>query len=436
MKQFFLRATLWLLPIVLITLSACGSSDEPPPEVTPVALRFFSLNTDSAGEAAALDQFEANNPAITIEREQYQQLPTQYLLESPPPDLMLIGPTYMLLAAIEQNLVLDVTDIWAQSGLLDSYPPALQALSEVDGKQYYVPTGYSWSGIYYNKESFAQYDLDVPQSWDDLLFAADTLLANGVIPFSLAGDDAGISSLWFDYLNLRMNGPDFHSRLMRGQESYLDDRVYAVFQQWQFLLENGYFVEAPVTINDLESMAAIISDEKGLLTNQKAAMVLADPFALGALPENWQVQPGFFRFPTMDPSLPVGEVALSLGFMIPTQADNTLQAIELLTYLSQADVQEIMYRPSELANFAPASGGIGRDGYSPELLARASVVAEADSVDMPIFWGSPSNLQLALAGALDSFLRGVEKNEVSIDQVLAGLEEARLAAQQGGLFFE
>ncbi|MBV7334605.1 ABC transporter substrate-binding protein [Chloroflexi bacterium TSY] len=424
------------LTITLLILTGCGSRGEPPPpEVTPVSLTYFSLDSSLYAEDALIEQFEATAPHIKIERKRYENLPTQYLNNSPTPDVMLIGPTHMLLWSIRQGQLLDVTDIWSQAGLLDRYPPSLRALSEVNGKQYFVPTGFSWSGIYYNQKIFEQYGLEPPQYWDEFLLLADTLRANGVVPFAIAGDDPTLVALWFDYLNLRINGPDFHRNLMRGRESYQDSRVIEVFETWRWLFENEFFVERPSEMDGLESMSDIISDEKNMLTGQRAAMVLADPFALGELPEPWQAQPGFFSFPIIDPSLPVGEVVLSLGYMIPAKSEHPLEAIEFLTYISTPDAQILMHPPlTDSAAFAPVN--VNSEEFSNKLRQRSDIVLKADVVDMPYFWGSPETIQFALGAGLTNFLRGIERSEVNIDMMLLALEEARLAAVQGGLFVE
>ena len=47
---------------------------------------------------------------------------------------------------------------------------------------------------------------------------------------------------WFDYLNLRLNGIEFHQRLLRGEERFIDERVRRVFAYWKLLLEKKTFM--------------------------------------------------------------------------------------------------------------------------------------------------------------------------------------------------
>lgn len=52
----------------------------------------------------------------------------------------------------------------------------------------------------------------------------DTLLANGEIPLALAGQDTWLTLLWFDYLDLRLNGAAFHRASLQGQLPYNDSQ--------------------------------------------------------------------------------------------------------------------------------------------------------------------------------------------------------------------
>ena len=46
---------------------------------------------------------------------------------------------------------------------------------------------------------------------------------------------------WFTHINQRLNGPDFHEQLMRGEVSYTDPRVRSVFDHYAQLFEAQLF---------------------------------------------------------------------------------------------------------------------------------------------------------------------------------------------------
>jgi raffinose/stachyose/melibiose transport system substrate-binding protein len=82
---------------------------------------------------------------------------------------------------------------------LKNYTKSVLATQQVDGKQFAVPTGLSYStGVYYNKALFAKYGLSVPTTWTELQKVMSTLKAAGQTPFGIGGKDtwpAGLAML-------------------------------------------------------------------------------------------------------------------------------------------------------------------------------------------------------------------------------------------------
>lgn len=425
-----------LILLIGLLLTACGRAAPPTPTPEPVTLSFITIDDEFVAEEKVIEQFEADHPHIQIERQGYSQFPQQYLVAEPPPDIMTIGPSSIVVSAGQMGLLTDLSDLWVQSGLNESYPDSFRAMSAADGKQYFLPMAYSWAGFYYNQRLFNELGLTPPQSWDEFIFVADTFKANGIAPLVLAGESPFGSATWFDYLNLRLNGPEFHGSLIRGQESYLDERVRSVFETWTLLITNEYFVRGMGTMSDFDALITIVDGPNGSVSSHEAAMVLADPLALVALPETLRGQPGFFRFPIIDSSQPVGESMLVLGYMVPSGAPNVEEAIEFLSFMAQADVQDQLYRPSENnLSYAPVRA-TDSSNYSEEIQRRMAVVLEADQVEVPSFLGNPTSMQAILGATLTQFLNAAERGSVNIDEIMAQLESAREAALAQGEFVE
>lgn len=435
-----LRHRLRLIVIVCLAIfvvAGCGRGSEPEPEAEPITLNMVTFDQNSNGEEAALEQYNSANPHITIERRGYSQSPQQYLLSDAPPDLMAMGPSYILRSAIQQDFLTDITDLWAQSGLQDSYPSNFKSMTEYNGKQYFVPMGYSWTAIYFNQAVFNEFNLTPPQTWDELANLADTLLANGVTPFSIAGQSPVEFSLWFDYLNLRLNGAEFHRSLMWGQESYDDTRVHQVFELWISLVKQGYFVPNASSRGDLNSLGAVIRGDNGQLGRHKAAMVLTTASGVTELPDKFQAELDFFRFPILDPTLSQGEILPSTGYMIPSNAPNRLAAIDLVAYLSSAEAQTMLFGVGDtLATFVPASQEVDQGQFSVELQQGMAIVDGADSVTQQFFWNSPSVIQGAISSITRRFWSETSRDAADIDSLLLRLEEARQEAIADGSFSE
>lgn len=311
----------------------------PPPE--PITLQLIGFNPeDSVGQAEQqiIDQFRATHPQIQFDRDVAGGLFVDLVASSSPPELMWIFPTFPLDEAIRQEQLTDLTEVWLQSGLLDNHPVGLQGFSLHDGKQYYVPLAYSWVAIYYNKAIFAQYNLTPPQTWEEFLLVCDTLLANAVTPLALSGQSpTGI--MWFEYLNLRLNGAAFHRDLLAGNISYEDEHIRKVLESWQLLFTNGYFIENPYRFDDQTSLRAVIQGETEAKSQPKAAMILTDSLLVGALPADSQAELDYFSFPILDPSMPVAESVIPMGYVTPVKAAYAPEAVAFLTYLASAEAQ-------------------------------------------------------------------------------------------------
>ncbi|MEM7125837.1 MAG: ABC transporter substrate-binding protein [Chloroflexota bacterium] len=436
MNQAIFYTRLLYILIGCLAFTGCGRGEPPTPTPEPVTLSLITIDDEFAAEGEVIDQFQTDHPHIQISRQGYNQFPQQYLVASEPPDIMAIGPSSILFSAGRQGLLTDLTDLWAQSGLYESYPDSFRAMSEADGKQFFLPMAYSWAGFYYNPKIFDQYGLVPPETWDEFMLLADTLKSNGVTPLALAGESPFSSAIWFDYLNLRLNGPTFHGHLIRGQESYLDARVRTVFETWTLLILNEYFHRGMTNMSDFDALSTIIEGPNGPISSRPAGMVLADPLALVNIPESLRNQVGFFPFPIMDSTLPVGESILVLGYMVPSGALHVEEAIEFLSYMGQAEIQDQLYRPSEENLVYAPVRATDPSQYSEEIQRRMSVVLDADQIEMPYFLGNPPTMQVVLTTALPQFLREAENGTVNIDEILDQLETGRESALAQGEFVE
>lgn len=419
--------------VLMLSLTQCGREATPEPVAKePVELTLVSFangNAWMAAEAYAMTQFQTREPNITFDRQRFNQAPQSYLTRSPPPDVMTSGAYSFLTQAAQQNLVLDLTELWAETGLRDAFPAGFQALSAYEGKQYYLPIGYAWTAVYYNRAIFDQYGLQPPRTWDEFLAICDTLLANGETPLSLAGQDTWLTMLWFDYLDLRLNGAAVHRALLQGQLPYNDSRVQTVMEVWSQLLRNGYVVERPEGINDLSSLMALVRDDKGMLNGQKAVMTLVSPFWMTDLPDKFHSELDFFRFPAFDPAIPPAEVVTTLGYMAPSNGTHRTETLAYLAYMGSKEGQTTMTQQlGQSTLWAPARADIDPDLLSATLKQGKEIVRDVPELVSPYMLTLPNEMWPLIDRALNRFLR----NPDQIDEFVNALEEARLKGVEEG----
>jgi raffinose/stachyose/melibiose transport system substrate-binding protein len=88
---------------------------------------------------------------------------------------------------IEAGLLLDLT---GQPFLKNYDAAAVKDAGSFNGKVYEVNTGrYAFTGVFYNKDLFAKYNVKVPTTWPQLLAAADTFKKNKIAPMTAGGKD-------------------------------------------------------------------------------------------------------------------------------------------------------------------------------------------------------------------------------------------------------
>ncbi len=296
--------------------------------------------------------FEKENPDIKVEMTIYdhEAYKTQIrnFLPAEPPDVVNWFSGNRMKFFVNQGLFEDVSDVWDQNNLHNELAAARSTMT-VDGKQWGVPTGYYQWGFYYRKDIFAKYGLGEPRSMADLMNIFETLKKNGVTPIAIGTKYLWTAAGWFDFLNLRINGYDFHMALMDGEVSYEDQRLDRVFDVWGEIAKSGYYIDNHASYSWQEGMAPMI--------NGDAAMYLLGNFIIPDLMRaGLEGKIGYFQFPVIDGSVRTYEEAPTDSMHIPARAKNKKDARRFLAFLGRADVQKII---------ADASGMLSTNNQSP-----------------------------------------------------------------------
>ncbi len=348
----------------------------------------------------------------TVAHEDFKQAIRAYLTASTPPDVMTWFAGNRARFFIDKGLIMDISDLWESEGWNESYPAGFRALSTVDGKQYFLPTSWYWWAIYYSKSTFEKYGLEEPETWEEFLQVCETLKQNGVAPIAIGTKYPWTSAAWFDYLNMRVNGPEFHINLMLGKESYTDERVRRVFTDyWGPLIENGYFIENPAAYSWSEVLPFMVNGE--------AAMYLMGDFIRDNYPAEAVDDLGFFRFPIIDPNVPIGEDAPTDGYFIAANAQHPEAAKALLAYLGSVEAQQ--YLAEELGRL-PTNMGVDTSGFTEAQREGIALIQGADYVAQ--FYDRDTTPEMAEEG-MAGFMEFWDNPE-NIDDILARLEAARL----------
>lgn len=444
-RRKFGIASLFLLFALAFLPVGCDAQEISPdasgPAGEPVTIRYVAAGGPiwSVPEGAAIEQFHEKMPDIEIDRQWQERSLSNYFTESPPPDVVFGAEGYELRHAAQQDLLSDLSEIWADNSLAEAYGRQFREVGRVDGTFRLVPVGYFWTGIFYNKEVFERYDLVPPATWEEFVTICETLLANGETPLSVAGQSIYHNYLWFSYLNMRLNGPSFHRHLIQGQESYTDERIALVWESWISLFGRGYFIERPNVTSESGSIKALIPGvEDSPLTAKEAVMTLAPHFSLRHLSPESASELDFFQFPQMDPTSSVGETATVFGYIIPAEAAHQPEASSFVAYMASAEAQamqmaRIVEDPTNVG-WIPLHRDVDRALLSVAARKAEEIVGGADEVLPPLLMALPRSMQAGFKTVFDGMFKQLNSRETEIDvsEIQSILEEARQQALQRG----
>jgi multiple sugar transport system substrate-binding protein len=282
----------------------------------------------------AFDQFKKANPDVDLKvtyiTEEAYKVQMGGWLATDPPDVVSWHDGERMAYYAQRGLLEDLSSDWAKNGWSQQYASVKDA-STYKGKQYAAPLGYDAYGFFYRKDLFEKAGIkSEPKTWDEFLEANKKLKAIGVAPIAVAARDSWTLAAWFDYLNLRINGNAFHQQLMAGEIPYTDPRVKKVYTTWKTLIDDHYFIDNALSY-DLDSIAPF-------LVNGKAAMMLMGTFFSASIPPALKDQTGFFRFPVIDPNVPMAEDGPVNVLLIPEKAKNKADARRLLAFMEQPKI--------------------------------------------------------------------------------------------------
>ncbi|MEV6009748.1 extracellular solute-binding protein [Streptomyces sp. NPDC051976] len=286
----------------------------------PAAKSAFAALT-SAATASTKAQIKVN----TVDHNTFQQNITSYL-QGTPDDLFTWFAGYRMQYFAAQGLAEPIDDVWEKIG--GNFGPAAKQLSTgLDGHQYLVPIyNYPWV-VFYNKSVFKAKGYTVPTTWDDYIKLAKKMKADGIIPIAFADKDGWPALGTFDILNLRINGYDYHVKLMKHEIPWTDQGVHTVFQHWAEMMPylqsgaNGRLWQ--------DAAKALETKQAGMMfqgTNQVAAQYVTDKANLDDL--------DFFTFPAINPQWGQDYMdAPTDGFMLSKKAKNPDAAKAILEYI-------------------------------------------------------------------------------------------------------
>jgi len=296
-----------------------------------------------AGMVSAYEAKSGNKVTVnTTSHNDFQEKISSYLQGSPD-DTFTWFAGYRMKYYAAKGLVAPVDDEWKVLGA-DNFGKGIQTASTGDdGKKYFIPNyNYPW-GIFYRKSLFSAKGYQIPQTYDELKALCAQMKKDGLIPIAFGDKDGWPAMGTFDYLNMRLNGYKFHVDLMAHKESWDQDKVKAVFDQWR----------AIQPYQDPASLGLTWQDAAQKIKNKKAGMYL-----LGSFVTQQYTDPAvladvdFFPFPTMAEENGQDAVEAPIdGFMVTKKGADNGAAKSMMEFLGSPEGQNAYAKldPSNVA---------------------------------------------------------------------------------------
>jgi multiple sugar transport system substrate-binding protein len=363
---------------------------------------------------STLDEFKKANPDVElkvafVDEEAYKvQLPGWLATQAP--DIVNWHNGERMAYYASRGLFEDLSADWSKNKWDDSFASTKEA-SSYKGKQYALPTFYYSWGVFYRKDLFQKVGVTgEPKTWDEFMDACKKLKAAGITPFTVGGRDSWTLAGWFDYLDLRLNGNEFHQKLMRGEIPYTDPRVKKVYAAWKTLIDNKYFIDNPLSY-DLDAA-------QPFMFQGKAAMMLMGTFVAKGFPAKQAPNMGYFQFPTIDTAVVGAEEGPIESLHIPMRAKNKADARRFLAFAAT---------PAISAKLADGLGSLPTNTRSPaptEPISRIGFdILSNTKGGIAQFYDRDMTKEMA-----DEGMKGMQKfvnDPASIDAILAQLEQTR-----------
>ena len=270
-----------------------------------------------------------------------------------PPDLMLANYNFEVARFVQRCALTDLSDTRAAASTRDDLQPLMDQYGVCEGRTSALPYSVMAASVMYNKQIFADHGIEVPQTWDELLAACDTLSAAGVTPFyATFKDDWTVGQGWYDYsAGGSLDVIEFFDGMWAEGTNVGPDS--SVSFQKDFADPMAKMTQLTENYVNDDAPSRGYGDGDLAFSKGEAAMYLQGPWAFSEIAKTApDLELGTFPLPmTDDPDDLAVRVNMDLAAMIPEGSRHKEAARDFLEYLYQPDVIEA-YNESQLG-FTP-----------------------------------------------------------------------------------
>ena len=293
----------------------------------------FGAEENSQREAfkTLVSDFRAANPDVDVHLV-IQDLPT-YRKALPPsldgdaaPDVFNWFAGDQLRMMAQRGQLDDLSDVWKANTWWNTFPSAAITVS---GRQYALPYQYYPWGLFTRRDVLERAGIhEPPHDLTAIMTACSKLRKAGFTPIALGGKDGWPLAAWFDFIDMRANGYEYHQQLLDGKVSYNESNVRRAFAMWKQLIDAKCFDPAALSTDEHNAEAQLYAG--------RAGMVLMGTIASASFPEIVRPVIDYQRFPAIDSGQAAAEAAPTDTFQVAARARNKSDARRFLKFASSS----------------------------------------------------------------------------------------------------
>ncbi|NGN64482.1 carbohydrate ABC transporter substrate-binding protein [Streptomyces sp. A7024] len=344
----------------------------------------------------------------TKDHNDFQENINRYLQGSPD-DVFMWFAGYRMQFFAKKRLLTDISDIWKG---FKGFSPALKEQSTgEDGKQYFVPLYYYPWAVFHRKSFFTEKGYEPAANWDDFIALAKKMKKDGT-PVAFCDKDGWPAMGTFDYINMRLNGYEFHKALMAGEEAWTSSKVKGVFDLWGELMP--YYQDGALGRTWQEAA-------QGLHKKETAMAVFGMPLPGQQFPEADRDDIDFFPFPEISPEHGQDAVEAPIdGFLLSKRPKNEPGAKDLMKFLATPRAEEV-YLAADPTNIA-CNDGADTAKYSTLQKKAVDLVSGAKQISQFLDRDTrPDFASTVMIPALQTFI----KNPKDVDGLVNDIERQK-----------
>ncbi|MBE1491872.1 ABC transporter substrate-binding protein [Plantactinospora soyae] len=393
-----------LLVTTALVLAACGN--DPGSEESPSSLTLWHYEGPNSAMgiawAEAIKQFEASHPGVTVKFEekgfeQIRQTAGQVLNSDEAPDIMEYNKgnaTAGLLA--KQGLLTDLTAEAGKRGWTKLLGPSLATTARYDAEG--IMGGDTWYGVpnygelgdlvYYNKELFAEHNVQVPTTLAEFEAAMDVFVRAGVTPLSVGGAEYPAQQILYTLALSQASRPFVDSfQLYKGKVDFHGPELTFGANRFAEWVRKGYIAKNSAGIK-AEDMAVA-------WTQAKFPMVISGSWWYGRFVTEAKFDWAAFLFPgnTLHPG--------SSGnlWVVPAKSKAKSLAYDFIDITMKPEIQALLGNNGGVPVAADASKIT--DARSKALVDLFNGVVSADGLGFYPDWPAPGYYDALVAGGQD-----------------------------------